>query len=1026
MSLPTPGLLLASLRVGPIQFDLPAWLWAVPVCWALALWMSRRSIAGLGMGARRVALAVRLLVIALIVLALARPAWRRQAENVTVVAVVDTSRSVSASLQAQAESFLRAAAQSARPGDELAKVAVARDAIVQSLPAPPAALPDTQQLPEREATNLAEGVRMGMAVGSDQTANRLLIVSDGNETAGSLLLAAEAARAAGIPIDVLPLKYTHDREVVVERLVAPSTARMGQPVNLRAVISATAAARGRVTLQMNGEAVDLDPGSDALGISVELEPGVNPLTVPVMLPSAGPQTFEVVFEPTPDESGRTADAVPENNRALAVTFVSGEGRVLVVAERTEEAEALVAALTQSRIGNELRTPAEAPVALVDLAAYDAVVLVNVPSYALSQAQQEHLRQYVHDLGGGLVMTGGPDSFGAGAWIGSPLADALPVKLDPPQKRQMPRGALVLVMHSCEMPEGNYWGKLTATAAISNLSRQDLAGIVEYSWNGGDIWAHEMAMVGDGTSHKRAINNLSLGDAPSFATMMQMAITALEAANAGQKHCIIISDGDPQPPSRATLQRFIDAKVTVSCVLVFPHSGYEIGTMRDIATATKGNYYAVTQNHELDTLPDIFIKEAQTVRRSLIWEGAPFAPAVAGAPEAMRGFLDGVPAISGYVVTAEREGLSQVSLRGQENDPILASWQYGLGKSIAFTSDLTTRWAADWVSWAKFRAFWDQHLRWVMRPGGSADIRLSTAEQGDTTRVIVEALDADGERLDFVRFAGRAVGPDGKAETVELRQVGPGRYEGALATSLAGAYVMSFRYEAPPERAGEPPRTGVIQAAVTRPFADEFRALKDNYALLETVARKTGGRVLSGDPTRADLFARAGLSMPVALTPIWMRVALAALSVFLLDVAVRRVRIDVRAMARVVARWAGRETTQRGGEQMGDLMGARARARQAMAGSGAPEQPGVDGAPAGALSEPIPLEPAGPSASARFEAGEDELRAAARRGGIEAAGGEAGAGTRPAPAKPAGPATSEEGLSRLRQAKRRAREEMEDQ
>ncbi|MBC7834095.1 MAG: hypothetical protein H7Y88_03220 [Phycisphaerales bacterium] len=1023
------------MHVGPIEFERPVWLILIPVLVAAAVWMARQSLSGLGSRTRRVALFIRLLVITLLACVMARPSWREEATNVAVTAIVDASRSIPLGLQGQAEAYLAAAAQGAKPGDDMGRVATGRDALVQMLPGPPGAVTDKQQVPDREATNLAEGVRLSMAVMPPDKANRIVIASDGNETDGSLMVAAEAARAAGVPIDVLPLRYTNEREVVMERLIAPASARMGQPVNLRVLLNATKATQGRLSLLMGGEPVDLDSDGSGVAQLVQLDAGVNPLTVPVMLARAGPQRFEAIFEPVPGDDGNVGDTIEQNNRALAVTFVSGEGRVLLVTENTEDSSHLAAVLDEARIGTDVMAPSEVPSELVDLSLYDAVVLVNVPSYSFSRQQQENLRAYVHDLGGGLVMTGGPESFGAGGWIGSPLADALPVKLDPPQKRQMPRGALVLIMHSCEMPEGNYWGKKTALAAIDNLSSQDLAGVVEYKWDaGGDAWAHELEQINDGGSHRRAINNLSFGDAPSFASMMQLAIGPLEKAAAGQKHAIIISDGDPSPPSQALLQRYINAKVSISTVMVFPHSeggGYET-VMRNIATATGGNFYKITTAGKLKSLPDIFIKEAQTVKRSLIWEGSPFSPTVSGLSDPMRGMLSGVPPISGYVVTAEREGLSQVTLRGVENDPILASWQYGLGKSVAFTSDAATRWAPDWVSWGKYRAFWEQHVRWAMRPGGSADIRVSTVDKGDTTAIVVEALEPTGERLDFVRFQGRVVNPDGSASPVELRQTGPGRYEGQIESSKQGSYVVSLRYDAPPAMGpdgaaapeGTPARTGVVQAAVSRPFADEYRALKDNYALLEQVAKKTGGRVLGADATQADLFSRTGLTMPVALAPIWLQLAMIAIGVFLMDVAVRRVRIDIPGMIAAARRAASRRKLEAAGKQMGGLQEARKRAREEMEERGQPSVVGGGRGGAGrgssaefetvSLGEPV-------MAGAKFEASDDELARAAKAGirAVEA--------VRPAARKAMGDAAEGAGgMNRLLKAKQRAREGLEQE
>ncbi len=1021
-----------AFHLGPIAFEQPWWLVLAPVLWVLAVWIGRSTLTGMGTGSRRAALVIRLLVIGMLVAAVARPNWRREGRNVAVTVITDASRSIPVALAAKSEQYLREATTQPGPtgvvGDALGRVIVGAEAYVQAIPGPPDALPDAQQTINRDGTNLAEAVRLAMAPMPEDMANRILIVSDGNETVGSLLAQAESARAAGVPIDVLPLRYEHEREVIVDRVVAPATARMGETVGLRVLLSATAPAVGRLSVLVDGEPVDLDPDSPAVGQLVRLPKGATSLQVPLTVRDAGARRFDVVFEPMADETGVTADAVAENNRASTVTFVSGEGKVLVVSPSEADAAFVMRALIESRIDAELSAPGEGIRPLVELGAYDAVVMVNTPMYALSVRQQEDLRSYVHDLGGGLVVIGGPDSYGAGGWIGSPLADALPVKLDPPQKRQMPRGALVLVMHSCEMPEGNYWGQQTAMAAVKNLSRQDLVGIVEYSWQGGgDAWVYPLSEVGDGVGVRRAINNLTFGDAQTFQGMLTMAIKDLERASAGQKHCIIISDADPSPPTQDVVQRFINAKVSISTVMVFPHMGtagspdYEM--MRNLSKATGGNFYYINDPAKKETLPEIFIKEAQTVRRTLIWEGDAFRPAVTNTThEAMRGFAGGVPPISGYIITADREGLSTVMLRGQENDPILASWQYGLGRSTAFTSDATSRWANSWTSWDKFRSFWEQQVRWAMRPSGSADIRVVTENVDDKTRVVVEALDPNGQRLNFARFRGRVVGPDGTAADVELRQTGPGRYEGEFASDRSGSYVVNLRYDAagPAGPDGTPGRRleGAVQAGVSRPFADEFRALSDNYALLRQVAERTGGRIMALDPRQAELWSRDGLTMPVSLRPIWPLIAAIGIGLFLVDVGVRRVRVDVGAIALAVRRALGKRTEK--SAELGGLKQARERAQAAMAERSKLAEQGRDAG-------------GGATAGVKFEASAQDAAAAKGRAAEYLATGDApkaggpGAGGGPGrPAAPGGKEAPDENISRLLKAKKKAREGMDEE
>ncbi|HVU63196.1 MAG TPA: glutamine amidotransferase, partial [Phycisphaerales bacterium] len=827
----------------------------------------------------------------------------------------------------------------------------------------------------------------------------------------------DAASTAHVPIDVLPLRYKFEQEVMVDRVVAPSTARMGQSIVLRVLVSSIKPAKGRLSLLINGDPVQIGPTEKEMDMPVSLNPGANIIPIPLTLPFAGPQKFEAHFTPDRPED----DSIAQNNSNMAITFVQSEGRVLLIAPTPDEVRPLAKVLTDARLDVRVVRADEAPKDLVDWGAYDAVIIANTSAADVSQKQQEDIRAYVHDLGGGLVMVGGPDSFGAGGWIGSPVADALPIKLDPPQQRKMPRGALVLLMHSCEMPRGNYWGQQVCLAAVNNLSRLDLAGVLEFSFAKGDWWVHPLSEVGNKAAITRAINSLTFGDMPSFDRLIQMAHDDLVKVAAGAKHIIIISDGDPQIVNWGLLDDCRDAKISISTVLVYPHSraagGFDWQTMRKIAQRTRGRFYSIIDEGDFAKLPAIFIKEAQVVKRSLIWEGDPFSPTIVNSvSEPMRGLTtEGLPPISGYIVAAEREGLSVVTLRGKENDPILAHWQYGLGKAVAFTSDSGTKWTTAWPSWGKYRAFWEQHVRWAMRPGGNADMRISTEQDGDKTRVIVEALDAKGEHLNFVRFQGRIAGPNGSSEKVELRQVGPGRYEGIVDSGSAGAYVMNFRYLAP--GADGKTHEGNIQAAITRPYADEFKTLQDNAPLGKLVAELTGGRVVDDDPTKADLWLRKDLKMPIDQRPIWLVVALISLGAFLFDVAVRRVRIDPKMIAESVRKGLGAGASE-AGKQMGGLKEARQRAQQAI---------GRPGAPAAAAVKPGPVDAS--TAKAKFEVSEEELKKS-RTNEAVADLSAPDKGDRPGGlglSQQTGEApTQEQGLSRLKKARERAQEKFEDE
>ena len=885
----------------PLQFDRPGWLLTLLLVVPVFL-ISRRSAGGMSRTKAYLTFAIRCLVIGMLAVALARPVWEKRGEGLTVTLILDRSQSIPLAMKQYSQEFLRQATEARdNPLDRLAVITVARDAQIEAMADRYTRLGDVQEPPDLSATNLEAGLNMALAILPKDTANRIVIASDGNETEGRVMAAAELAAANHIPVDVLVLEYEYANEVIFERITAPSRARLGQSAAIKMVLRSQGRASGNVLLSVNGEFLDLNGDQTGNAMHVDLAPGLTVLPVTISLDVAGPLQFEAVFEP--DDAA--ADGISRNNRAVAVTFVGSEGKILVIDDGVES-RYLVEALTASDLVVDVMEPAALTRGPVFLSGYDALVMVNIPRWALTDDEDKAVHAYVHDLGGGLVMLGGTESFGAGGWIDSQVARVLPVKLDPPMSRQMPRGALALIMHSTEMPQGNFWGQKVAIAAIETLSRLDYVGIIDYDYRvGGAVWEFGPKLAGDKVAAIAAAKKMVMGDMPDFAASMQIALTGLAPLAAGQKHCIIISDGDPAGPSKKLLDDFVAAKISITTVLIAGHGSKLDGAkMKHIAEYTGGTAYGPIRNPK--RLPKIFIKEAKIVSRSLIVEGQEFFPKVVSRlPGPIEGFWS-LPSIDGYVLTAPRDGLSQipiVSPTSEGDDPIYAYWNYGLGKSIAYMSDLTGTWGSRWASWSEFGAFWEQSLRWVMRPSAPANVMVRTVLDGDVATVDVEALGSDASFMDFLSMAAIVLHPDSESEPLVLQQTGPGRYRGSFRATKEGAYLVNISFVG---GSADAPIRGNVQAAISIPYPREFRAVKHNAALLEQLRRRTGGRLLSGaDPTLLDLFDRTDLEVPKSPRAVWDLLAIIAAALFVLDVAARRIAVDRKALAELAARSVGR-------------------------------------------------------------------------------------------------------------------------
>ena len=893
--------------------------------------LGQHSLAGLGTLRKWVAICLRLLVLLLLILILGGIRLQKQAKDVEVMVLRDISESTGnvqaypgKTLQGSIDDYLTDIDDHHKPAaDRMGEISFQQDALIDSLPNTHLSLESKSIRGAGTGTDIAAAVQLGLATLSQDAMHRLLLVSDGNANLGDTQAAVAAAVSQHVPIDVMPLHYDIQHEVLMDRFVAPTWKRENEPFTLDIILQSknTAPVTGKLTVLHQGVPMKIDPDHpDATALNVTLQPGLNPFHVRVPpLQSQGVHQFHASFDPDPGASRDLVSTIISNKSADAFTFVRGRGQILYVdnVETPGGGNLLFNALNSEGVQitpqNHI-TPDQFPSALVQLQNYDAIILANVPygPGGLSEDQQHNLATYVHDMGGGLLMIGGPDTFGAGGWQGRKLEEVLPVNMDIPAQRQIPKGALVLVMHACEAPDGNYLGEQCAIKAIETLSAMDDIGIVSWSWNGGGSqWDFPLAPKGDGSKPTAAAKAMQMADMMSFEDCMSVTLygsgtsRGIKDSDARQKHVIIISDGDPQAPSVELIKAYQAAKVSVSTVTVYPHMGGADGLppeMKHIADELHGKAYGpITGN--LSQVPQIFVKEATVVRRSLITEddnGIPLKRTPSSS-DMIKG-LTGLPPVRGMVLTSRKNNpqIDMPLVAGKNNDPMLATWQTGLGRAAVYTSDATNLWGSYWIASPDYSKFFSQVVRGVARPPMSNLFDINTTQSGGVGHVTVTALDPNSGFQNFLNIAGKVAGPDpDKAPTdVRLVQTGPGRYEGTFNTPDPGTYVAAMQYRGNPGPNGEPGPSGMLLGGLAMNDAPEQRDLTSNDAALADIAGRTGGRVLPAfDPANADLFDRVGLAPAIAPLPIWQTLLPILAALILLDVACRRIAWDAAALRR---------------------------------------------------------------------------------------------------------------------------------
>lgn len=846
-----------------LSWEVPWALALLPFVWLAAFYAQRSSRRNLSPFRRSAVRILRPLILLLLVLALAGLTIERPEDRLTVIFAVDGSRSVGGTGHAETVRWLAAAADKIPAEDQAGVVVFGRDAMIDTFPTDGFRVGEVLARPDGNATDLGAAVRLARGLLPPQHEGRLVLLSDGVETQGSL---EQTLAALPETIDVLwaPIASPATTEVLVEQVSVPERVVAGQPHRVRVVVRASREVDATLRLFRGAVPVAAAP--------IRLEPGRSQVFAfdQIAPAGAGALLYRAQVE-------TTADATPENNRAAALVQVAGRPSILVIDREPEALRSFARALESSGMRAETGGPGALPADARGLAAYDALVLSDVSASHFSAPQLEAMATWVEDLGGGLVMLGGPESFGRGGYWKTPVEEVLPLAMEVKDRSYFPSVGLVI----CIDKSGSMAGfdgvskidlaKTAAGEVVRLLEPMDQIGIIAF--DGAAKWIVPMTPAGEQDAILGQLGTLRAGGGTDAYPAMDQAFDALLEAETRVKHVIVLTDGQLASRDHETLASSMFASgLTVSTVGVGTDA--DLYTLERIATAGGGLSYF---SEDMNDLPRIFLRDAFRVARSWLVEET-FQPVRKGFHPLLSG-VDSLPALDGYVAASEKAS-AQHLLSTHRGDPLLSIWRVGLGKSVAFTSDVKARWAGRWVGWEGYGPFWASLVRWAVRDPAEGRLRANAQAADGRLRLAADLLDDRGAFVNGARLMARVVGPDGEAMEVPMVQDGPGRYVGEVEAAQEGPYLAAvLRHEE--ATSGEGGEAALVSAVV--PYADEFRGLSSAPDALERLVASGRVRKLT-EPEQ--LFEHRGLGGRLAKPLAPFLLALAAF-LLVLEVAVRK-------------------------------------------------------------------------------------------------------------------------------------------
>jgi len=882
-----------------IHFTHPLWLIAALPALAWVFWLGWRSEAQLSKARKFIALGLRVLVTLAIVCALAGMQWRRPIEGMNAFFVLDRSDSIPSGQQEAARELVNRISAKKKKEDKSGVIVFGTDASIDRLPNEKIDLQKIEAVVDTQRSDLASAIRLGTAAFPESGQKRLVLMTDGNENIGDAMAAVLAAKPLGVSVDVMPLGVSRGNDVFVQKVQLPSKLKKGQPFEVKIFVQADLAATATIKLYRNEQELGEQ--------KVQLEAGKNLFSFPQTLDEPGFYSYDVRVD-------AKEDPVPQNNRAAGFATVRGDPRVLIISSDPPQDQQLADALRTAKIDLKLGGLESLPNSLAEMNSYDTIFLSNVAAGDMGRETMQLLDSAVRDFGVGLVCIGGDSAYAAGGYRGSPLENTLPVSMELDSKKVLPRGAVVLIMHGMEFANGNQVARDCAQGVLSALGPDDEMGV--NLWDGTDRWVLPLTKVGNKRAAGSAIAGMNQGDMGSFQGCMEMSYEALKKSTANLKHVIVFSDGDPAAPSQALMQKITGDRITVSTVLISGHSGPE--TMIQIAEQGKGRFYNVTSPAQL---PQIFIKETAVILKSAIYE-EPFKPNVKSVTEVTRGMGDqNYPTLFGYVATTEKTR-AETPLWTHQGDPLLAHWQYGLGRAVAFTSDARAKWSKNWLAWDRYKQFWSQIGQWSLRRLENADFTTEVVVDKGEGIITVEALDEQGNYRNFLDLQTSVVSPKGERVTVRLEQTGPGHYEAKFPTKEVGSYLLNMLEM----DKGKPVGSQVVGASVS--YSPEFTAPEPNVNLLRRLAESGGGKLLNPGDLTVNPFLHDRVRTHQALD-MWEWLLKLAVILFVADVGIRRIQIDreewLRATAgirRILFFWKGKPHAPEAQESLANLLATR--------------------------------------------------------------------------------------------------------
>ncbi|MDE0484702.1 MAG: VWA domain-containing protein [Candidatus Poribacteria bacterium] len=810
---------------------------------------------------KRITFLLRCAAILCAILALANLQRTNKEQRLAVVFLLDTSDSIEPSQRENAINQINTAIAKLKPNDQFGVISFAQESsvLIEMGPAheqSPLTLAITESSVEQNSTDILTSLKRSLELLPENYHRRIVLLSDGIHNVGNLSIKnyLPLFSASDIEIMTIPLNTIKDA-IRVQELQLPNQVRKGQSFPIQAIIESDGSIP-KVTATLYHNDV---PITD---IEFSLQKGRNVLTFPTQQVSEDlPHTYQLKLD--------VNDEILENNQAYGVVQIQDKPHILYAEGDLEHANSLKEVFEENGFVVEVVSGQDIPTDMVTLQHYDVLILSNISADTLSSEQLDIIEAFVRDLGHGLVVIGGDHAFGPGGYTDTALERVLPIEMTPRERKESV--ALVFIIDTSGSM-ANYVGAQkkielaieAIRAGIRNLKGEDQAAVIGFDVKIRDI----SSLTPDHDVLISAVGRLKpTGGTTAMGKAIETAGKMLKSSDAKRRHIILLSDGKSEgEPSKFidTAKDLAEARIVITTIAI---GDADKKLLKEIAIAGNGRSEDVKNIQEL---PDILVDAVRETQNYIVQEQ--FQPIIVSPTTSILEGISTPPLLYGYVATTEKSA-AQVYISSHEDEPVLASWHYGLGKSVAWTSDVKPAWSRDWVSWSNFGKFWGQVVNWTLpTEEANTDFDLIVSPRNGRAEVVI-----DTQHASPTSYTVQVAGPNGTSASVAMQQISSMRYVGTFQMDDSGSYIVTAKRETDDSK---------LTKTVTLSYPAEYANFDVDHAMLKRLAEDTGGIY---EPTVTQIAAPAGISIEKRVS-LSQTLLVVAVVLFVLEMILRRFSI----------------------------------------------------------------------------------------------------------------------------------------